>query len=486
MPRKPNIVFIFNDHQAYYRHGWDSGPKIMRPHFERLVSEGISFNRSYTASPLCCPARRTILTGLFPHNHGEIQNGVNHPFDRETYYAKLAEEGYKNFYYGKWHAGPGTAHDHYCEGFSYPSYNNPYTKPEYKEYLRKKSLPEPEIIIERCFWKRDIKKGDRYIQDKDWCNEHMSGIMQTPAETHEAFFLANLVCDKLKEFASSNSNQPFSLRVDFWGPHQPYFPTKEFASLYNPADIPMYGNFLDNLSNKPEIYKRECNVPMSNGDWETGRIIFPNPLPWHEWQKTLALCYAQITMVDAAGGMILDALDKYGLVDNTIVIWTTDHGDGIACHGGHFDKRAYMPEEMVRVPLAIRYPNVIKSGQVSDALVSNIDIAPTILEAAGSQFSDNIDGTSLFPLFRDTNAKWRDDLMCETHGHGQKHIGRLVVAGKYKYVANQNDMNELYNLENDRYELTNLIDSKKHRAVIEEMKQRLIKWQSKTNDEEIL
>ena len=142
---KPNIVFLLNDHQAYYRHGWDRGPRIQRPHFNRLASGGIVFNRAYTACPLCAPSRRTMLTGLLPHNHGEIKNGTDHPFDHETYYDRLAELGYQNYYFGKWHAGPGTAYDHHCDGFSYPSYNNPYTKPEYKEYLRARNLPEPEI-----------------------------------------------------------------------------------------------------------------------------------------------------------------------------------------------------------------------------------------------------------------------------------------------------------------------------------------------------
>ena len=205
MSKRPNIVFILNDHQTYYRHGWDGGPRVQRPQFDRLARRGVEFSRAYTACPLCGPARRTMLTGVFPHNHGEIKNDTNHPFDREVYLDLLASAGYRCWYYGKWHAGSGTALEHGCQGFSYPSYNNPYTKPEYKDYLKRRGLPEPEILIERSFWGPVIggkpnlmRAGERYRQDRAWCNEHASGLMLTPDDTHEAFFLANLACERLK------------------------------------------------------------------------------------------------------------------------------------------------------------------------------------------------------------------------------------------------------------------------------------------------
>ena len=482
---RPNIVYILNDHQAYYRHGWDAGPRVQRPHFDRLAAKGVVFDRAYTACPLCGPARRTMLTGLYPHNHGEIKNDTDHPYDRQVYLDILAEAGYRNFYYGKWHAGAGTAFDHHCEGFSHPSYNNPYTKPEYLAYLRARGLPAPEMVLERDFgFGSRREKGDRIVQDRGWCNEHASGIFDAPEDCHEAMFLANLACDRLRELAAEGGDQPFALRVDFWGPHQPYFPTREYADLYNPEEIPEYGNFRDDLASKPEIYKLEGNRYISDKGGQGGQIIRPNPLPWSEWRKTLALCYAQITLVDAAGGRILDTLDQLGLADNTLVIWTTDHGDALACHGGHFDKRSYMPEEMVRVPMAVRFGGRIPAGQKSDALVSNLDVAPTMLDAAGLAFENETDGESLLPLCAGGRDDWREDLMCETYGHGQDHVGRLVVTDRYKYVANRGDMDELYDLKDDPFEMTNLIGDSAHADVLADMRARLARWQQKTHDTE--
>ena len=164
-------------------------------------------------------------------------------------------------------------------------------------------------------------------------------------------------------------------------------------------------------------------------------------------------------------------------------MWSTDHGDGVACHGGHYDKIAYMPEEMLRIPFAMRYPEVIPAGQKCEKLVSNIDLAPTFLDTAGTRFENPIDGKSLLPLVSQNDVQWREDLMCETHGHGLIHLGRILITQRYKYVWNDGDMDELYDLEKDPYELKNLIQDKKYSDLLVDMKNRLEKWREKTRDD---
>ena len=489
MTQKPNIVFLLNDHQTFYGHGERvGGPKIIKPHFERLAKEGMEFTRAYTCCPLCAPARRSMLTGLFPHTHGELSNKSFNPFSNETYLDKLAEAGYKNYYFGKWHAGPGTAYDHRCEGFSYPGYNNPYTKAEYKKYLKENNLPHFQVRLQRSFNDPKIKygkihqsriqSGELHSLDGAACNEHTVGIMGTPKETHEAFFLGHLACEKIKEIAKSETKEPFHLRVDFWGPHQPYFATQEYLDKYPPENIPELPSFRESLENKPSLYKFERNFPLHEG----GKIIYPNPLPWSEWQKVLAMNYAQQTLIDEAGGLILDALDEFGFRDNTLVMWSTDHGDALGCHGGHFDKDTYMPEEMMRIPLAVRYPNVISAGQKSEKLVSNLDLPLTFLEVAGARFSNAVHGKSFLPICVNKNEEWREDLMCETNGHFTINIGRMIVTDQYKYISNDKDMDELYDLKNDPFELKNLVYDQKYKEVLIDMNNRLEKWRQKTND----
>jgi len=481
MSQKPNIIFILNDHQAYYNHDL-----VHRPNYEKFASEGVKFTRAYTCCPLCGPARRSMLTGLFPHNHREIKNNSNYPWDRETYLDLLAAGGYKNYYYGKWHAGKGTALNHHCEGFNYGSYNNPYTKPEYKNYLERYNLPHFQVKIHEVYWKPKgiaaryygIKVGKLFSPKRFWCNEHAIGTMTTPKETHEAFFVANLACEKLREIAKEGNSQPFHLRADFWGPHQPYYATQEFLDMYDPDKIPEHPSFRDNLKNKPETYKREANYPMS----KKRSLIIPNPMPWTKWQQLLHFVYAQQTLVDAAGGLILDTVKELGLADNTIIIWSCDHGDAVACHGGHFDKAWYMPEEMMRVPMAVKFPGKIAERQVNNALVSNMDIPVTILDAAGISFNEPVDGESILPISMDKNAEWRENLMCETHGHPSSLLGRVLITDKYKYIWNHGDMDELYDLKEDPNELNNLINNEDHKETIDDMKNRLKKWRDKTGD----
>ncbi|TFG01656.1 MAG: DUF4976 domain-containing protein [Promethearchaeota archaeon] len=487
MSKRPNIIYILNDHQAFYGHGkMAGGPKIRRPNIKKLANEGVNFTRAYTACPLCGPARRTMLTGLFPHNHGEIKNETNHKYDRELYLTALSNSGYKNYYFGKWHAGRGIPQDFGCEGFSMPAYGNPYITPTYKEYIKKKNLPSFQVKVEHSFMDPEmsltkahgIKKGELLNPDFFTLSSHTAGPMTTPKETHEAFFLANLACDKLREIVEERNNKPFHMRVDFWGPHQPYFASRDYVDLYDPKTISELPSFDEDLKDKPEIYKSNFDRPIS----KNGKLIYPNPVPWEVWQEILAYNYAQQTMVDEAGGMVLEALDELGLTDDTLVIWSTDHGDAVGCHGGHFDKDSYMPEEMIRIPMVIRYPGMIPAGKECDKLVSNIDLAPTFLDAAGVSIKESVDGKSLLPLITQNDLNWRNDIMCETHGHYIDHNGRALVAERYKYIWNEEDMNELYDLQNDPFELNNLIHEHDNEELIADLKERLANWRQKTGD----
>ncbi|MHA1688041.1 MAG: sulfatase-like hydrolase/transferase [Promethearchaeota archaeon] len=475
---KPNIIFILNDHQAYYGHGkMVGGPEIKRSNFDKLGKEGVIFTRAYTSTPLCGPARRTMLNGLYPHTHGEIKNDSFIPFTEETYLQALAEQGYQNYYFGKWHAGPGTAQDLGCEGFSYPSYGNPYITPEYEKYLKEMDLPYIEVEILQSF-QANLKKGMKYKPKLTVYSENAAGVMTTPKETNEAYFLAHMACKKLEELARSKNGPPFHLRINFWGPHQPYFPAKEFFDQYDPKRIPKRPNFDDDLSNKPKIYQYDHHYRISKNK----KIIYPNPISWEEWQEVLACNYAQQTQIDNATGRILAKIEELGLSENTIIIWTSDHGDGLACHGGHFDKNAYMPEELVRIPMAIKFPGEIEKGQVRDELVSLIDLVPTFLDIAGTSFKTPLPGKSLLPLVKGEIEEWREDFMCETHGHFTSHVGRLIVKNHYKYIYNEGDLDELYDLEKDPWELTNLINDPGYEEILTDLKERLKKWREKTGD----
>lgn len=491
MSKKPNIVFILNDHQAFHGHGTFGGVKPLRPFFENFAKKGIEYTNAYSVTPMCGPARRSLLTGLYPHTHGQVHNENDPPYNHEVYLDLLAENGYNNYYYGKWHAGPGCAYDHQCEGLSETGYGNPYNTKEYLEYIERKNLPKAQHLIERAFVLDDferqnyfpkLKVNELYSCEDPWCGEHAIGKTVTPKETHEAFFLADLACSKLEELAQDSTEEPFHLRVDFWGPHQPFFPTQEFIDLYKPEDIQVYPSFDSKLEGKPNTLKMEASRPIGDGS----NIIYPNPIEWSEWQKILTRCYAHVSMVDEAGGLIINKLKELGLDENTIIVWSTDHGDAIACQGGHFDKDSHMAQEVVRIPMAMAWKDVIAPNQKSDKFVFTCDIPVTLLDSAQLAYTNRVDGKSLLDiaLHREEERNWRKNLMCETYGHGYgvTIVGRMLVSGDYKYVCTEEDLEELYNLKKDPYEKENLALCSEFQQVKEEMIELLKEKQKESKD----
>jgi arylsulfatase A-like enzyme len=465
VPKKPNILLLFNDHQAYYRHGWDGGVRPQRPNFARVAARGVEFSRAYSPCPLCTPARRSLWTGLYPHNHRFYTLGSDPENAPEDFvFRHLTERGYSLHYYGKWHAGPGTAADYGCDGFSLPHYGNPYTAPEYKRYCAQRGLPEASFDVKATFYEGPASRrpplGPGYQCTWDALISHSAAVLETPDDTHEAFFLANLACEKLEQLAQEDAERPFFLTVHFWGPHMPYWPSQRFVDMYDATAIQPYGSFDDSLEGRPAVYWTETNHPIS----ENRRLISPNPVPWETWQVFLQHSYAQSTMVDAAGGRVLDKLEEVGLGDDTLIVWTTDHGDALASHGGHFDKNAYLTEEVLRVPMAAAWPGRIPAGQERRELVSLIDVPPTLLDAAGTGFEGRIDGASMLPMLMQERNEWRQTLVCETYGHhGEKVIGRAVVGERfkydvYRYLDSDEVEHELLDLRDDPYELANVVD----------------------------
>ncbi len=191
--------------------------------------------------------------------------------------------------------------------------------------------------------------------------------------------------------------------------------------------------------------------------------------------------------------MILDELDRLGLAENTLVIWTTDHGDPIASHGGHYGKEAFLSEEVIRIPFAMRWPGHIRPNQTSQHLISLMDLPVTLLHAAGTSFNGPVDGRSLLDLVLEERAEvgatlWRKDLTCETHGHhGEQVVGRALLTEQYRYAVYKhlgvNDREEeLYDLQADPYQLNNLIDDPDYQKVLAELDERLEAWRKQTGD----
>ena len=467
MEKKPNILWITTDHHLFHGH-----EGVLRPNYEKFCNNALEFNRAYTVCPLCCPARRTMLDGLYPHKHGVIDNDTNPPLTEETYYDSLLKNGYDCRYLGKWHAGcdpviPGV------NMLTEKGYGCPYIWDDYHKYLEEKKLSRPEAYIEYSLSNRNFYKEGETLDLTTVKNlfSQTFGTMTSDKDTHELFYLANRANEVLNEVAGGE--KPFCLRLEFYGPHQPYFPTQEFLSMYDPEKIKVYPTLHHDLKNKPEAYKNDHGAGLEIG----GKLIQPTPLSDETWKRLLWYAYAHTSMADAAIGRVLDEVEKLNLLDNTVIIISSDHGDAIASHGGHIDKDNYLPEEVLRIPLAIMYKGKIKPEK-SNELVSNLDIPTTVAKLSGTGFTSPVDGIDLL----NSKERQRDYFVSVTHGHFNKTEGRALISGNYKYVYNHLDTDELYNLAKDTYETDNLINNASYADKLKEMRQKLKEWQELYKD----
>ena len=476
---RPNVVWLLTDHHAFQHHVAQPGPAPAVPTYRRIAAEGIEFTRAAAVCPLCTPARASMLTGVYPHRHGMVMNNgdcgsrLDFEPDARLFSHYLREAGYRCGYFGKWHVGEVRGPwDYGFEGWSQLGYGHAYWDEAYAATLDELGLPSAEVDVEWHF--ADPRRRGRYrLEDEPNEFYHMesAGVLTTPVETHEAFFVSHLACRWLEERA--RDGEPFCLRVDVWGPHQPYFVGAPFAGSVDPEAIPEYPSFGHDLADRPRLHQR-----FRDGRHKAATLEHD----WAAWQPVVARCYEHVTQVDAALGRVLDTLDLLGLAEDTLVIYTADHGDAVGSQGGVFDKDSLMVEETERIPLALRWPGVLPAGSATDALVTNMDLVPTLLDAAGADLPP-MDGASLLPVARDPAAPWRDDLMCQHHGHGHPAFQRLLYWDRYKLVAHLDDRDELYDLKSDPHELRNRIDDPALGDVLREARERLARQMAACEDD---
>jgi len=389
------------------------------------------------------------------------------PFDedqiglgREMYPQRLADQGYRLGYSGKWHAGLAkTAADVGFEGFSLRDYGGFWDCDQYKQHLADRGLPYPERVTEYA----ENGSGSRgTIGDG-------SGWLDARVESHPEYMVAERSIDLLREFAQDD--RPFFFTTNFWGPHSPYLPSEEYKDLYDPSSIPPWPNFEDDLAGRPRIHAKYRQV------------IYPNSAAasWDDWSRVVARYFAQATMIDSQIGRIVEELKRLGLYEDTVIVFTADHGETVGIHGGAFDKGAMAYEEVYHIPMIAKLPGSAQAGTTRDGWVSLIDLADTFCELAGTGMTST-DGQSLLPLLHDPSTAWREHLVSEFHGHRVPYTQRILWWQQYKYVMNAPDVDELYDLDADPAEMNNRIWDSSLSAPLADMRSRLLDHMTATAD----
>lgn len=476
-----NILLIYTDQHRRDSLGCYGSPLCQTPRLDRLAAEGVTFDQAYTTSPICTPARASLQTGYYPFKHGMQTNLfmhgcmlhelADHP---DLLSRRLQAAGYAAGYTGKWHLGYGPK----CrETFpNKPMYDGVRDDVELPEaYKRVSSLPT-DLGYTGDDFPGHGGGGESYPSYAEWLaakkktlqwnfdNALQGGEVTSGSDTTVSAYIAERTINQLQQF--SKNDRPFFMMANFWGPHEPYMTPTEFLDLYRDLEIPPWESFQEEQANKPAIHA----IQRSGKSWDA-------------FEEELKLYYGHISHIDAEIGRILDALDEYGLAQNTLVLFSADHGDSNGCHGGLMNKSLQMYEETVAVPLIAKVPGGLK-GVREDRFINTTDLYATVLDAAGDDgltrhgrsFLGMVDGSGV--------TEWPEVVVTEGSGIASVLISqRMIRYQHWKYVFNAGDMEELYNLNEDPHERVNLAQDCDHPAALDMMRNKLAEWMKETDDQ---
>ncbi|HHH76280.1 MAG TPA: sulfatase, partial [Phycisphaerae bacterium] len=341
---KPNIILIYSDQHRYDCLGVNGHPLLQTPNLDRLAGGGANFSHAFTPIPICIPARCSLLTSQWPQQHGVVANfdaETFRPIDKDvpTFPRVLRDGGYHTIHVGRWHVDRKLS----PLDFGFQEYVADW---RYGKWRNGKHLPP---VPRDAGWRGQV---DPHID---------------PSQSSLAFQADQVVrqIDYSREVA-----ERFFIRWHTIEPHLPCRPCEPYASMYDPADIEPWAGFDDDFHDKPYAQK-QLRV-----NWDV------QDMTWDDWAPFVARYLGVITQLDDQVGRVMKALDERGLADDTLVVYTSDHGDLCGSHGLP-DKHFVMYDDVVRVPMMMRWPGRIAPAQQLDQFISNaIDLGPTFCGAA--------------------------------------------------------------------------------------------------------
>lgn len=487
---KPNLLFIMTDQQR-----WDAlsiaGNSVLKtPNLDRLAKQGAYFKNAYTPCAVCAPARSSILTGCTVENTGVKTNGLTYYVEKEglmimpTFDEILSEEGYRCEYYGKWH--------------SLSKHTDIYKNP-LRADKKGKSVFGPggqgliyHDYLDQHVPKRELKMGEFYdnISARPYRTDPIDSCHGMSAAELQAAKVKVVQPDQHGEllFSSEHSftafqarqtieaierlkDKPFSITCSFHFPHSPILPTKPYYGMYPAKDMVPPASIDDNMSNSP--------YAAANG-----RKNLPEYRDKDKIKYMISNYYGLIKEIDDWVGRILSTLDAHGLTENTLVIFTSDHGEMLGSHGMR-EKNVFY-EESAHIPLLIRLPGRIKSNITVNGYVSLVDLFPTVMDylEMGTRKSN---GKSLRGLIEGTDLEHGKYVVTEWDYRGDTEPNYMIVKDGWKLILPYSEkstvLNAMYDLNTDPYEMNNLIgknpDRHRYAKKTEEFRACLLEWLKK-------
>lgn len=469
--KKPNIVFIMCDQLRHDSVGCNGNTTVSTPNIDRLAERGINFTSSFTPDPICVPARASLTTALYPHkctgykdNSGVIKEGL------PTLGKELSERGYETYSMGKLHynpyKGPGEART--THGIK---------TTEFAESGRILSKYDPTNQL------MGLEDYHDYLHSVGWggyTRGHGLGnndVYPAPSPIPQEHYVDTWVTDRaiahMQNHVENKKDTPFFMWVSFPKPHSAFDPPRPYDNMYDPREMPAPIGSIDIL--KDRGLDREVKTYYDHM-WD---LLSP------EAQKVIkAHYYGLISHQDKQIGKVLDFIESNGLQNDTIVVYTADHGEMLGDFGLYFKKTFY--NGSVRVPLMISYPPKIRAGIVSEQLVGLQDLLPTLLALADDPLEAQVDGKDLIPvILEDKPVREYYISQCGDDPYQQY----MIMSLRWKYIYHQHGgVEELYDQLQDYAELNNLAGSQESsvRKLMETMRKELIRWCEENEDHSIL
>jgi len=459
---QPNILIVMTDHQRADT-VLPEHPAVT-PNLDALGREGVTFTNTFCPSPHCCPSRATFHSGLYPSRNGVWNNICNAQAlshgpkaGVRLWSEDLAEAGYDLHWSGKWHVSIEESPKDRGWTEHFVSAHKPYASGSetWDRYREKARTPE------------QTERGEGEILRPGYGTYRIFGTRTVHPDEHDE----RATSEAVKVFPQMTaSGDPWCLYVGLIGPHDPYVAPQRFLDLYDLDDVPLPESYADDLSDKPRIYRR-----MRNQVWDQ--------LSEREIREAIRHFWAYCSYLDDKFGQILEALEASGQAENTVVLYTADHGDYCGEHG-IFAKGIPCFDGAYHIPAVVRWPGGIKdAGRRVDALVSEADFAPTFTELAGGTPAEGLAGRSLVPfLHGETPSDWRDAICTQCNGVELYFTQRSVRTHEAKYVFNGFDLDELYDLKNDPHEMRNLSNDLKYASLKRELIRKMWRFAATQND----
>lgn len=442
MADRPNILFLMTDQMQ--GRVLDPGHVCQTPNFDRLAKRGMRFPRAYTPNAVCSPARASLMTGLLPSTHGVLE--VTHCVDDDqcvlrTEYPHWAQSleavGYNTGYFGKWHVERSNDLTQFGWQVDGGQASSLYAEKQGKLGGDDRGS----FSLERT---NNLPEG--------YDHTLLYAVTDKPPEERGVGIATDLGLDFLK---GQSEDKPWSCFVSVLEPHDPFVAGQAAFDLYDVDAIPLQPNVENDLIGQPNLYRKAGITWLDMDERE---------------KKEAAACYyASITEIDQQFGRLIDHLEETGQFDNTIVILTSDHGELLGSHG-LYTKNFGPFEEVYQIPMTITGPG-IPEGVVSDARVGLHDLAPTILELLGEETIGGTDSTSFAETLGDASGAQGtfNRGFAEYSGGRYRITQRVIWDGPWKLAWNGFDFDELYNLDDDPYEMRNLIDDHSYEEVVQSL-----------------